>query len=356
LNNVAGAIALCFVLLAPLAAYGVYLLLRGLKGGGRIGKGLGAGALLIMALVLGALFTGGRLATGVVIQKRDAVQFARVELVPTVIHVLRVTVRLDAAAGAGDELTLALDPGHFDRLHEGQAIPLRLTALGPLKFARLADAPGWMQFPTLELRGLLRLAATAASLTALVLALAAIMLSWRWRLVAAASLVLALGLDAWALRPGWMARPEHGQATVLAMETVRQNRVKAWNYRSTRDNILFTLPVPYDEVKMQVTPAAGADPVMVVDRIDAGSMGQLSVGQNVPVVFARSDPRDAQLEGGRRTFFAKAYQARLRWVLLQTGVGPLILIGLGVGIWAWTRRKRSAPDAGAKAHGRPEGA
>jgi len=342
MNNVAGAVLLCLVMLGPLVGYGAYLILRRLKHGGRIGAALVA-LFVVPAVLFGAeVLMGGTIASGVVVKKSDTVQLARLELIPRVIHILRVQVRESGKEGGDNTLTLALDPGRFDHLREGQAVDLRQTGLGPIRFARLADGPGWAQLPFLELRGLGALAAIAVTLLAVGLCFLATIMRRRGPILAAAmvAIALALGLDAAATWPWWMPRPIGGSARVIDIRTVRQALIGYGSH--PRRSKLVTLPTPYDEVTLQLTPSPGADPVLVIDRIDQGSGGDLVIGGAASVAYAMSSPRDARLRQGTRTYATNAYASRLGGMAVDVGLGVLVLLGI---VAALSRLRRRRPHA-----------
>ena len=342
MNIVGGAVLLCLVMLGPLVGYGAYLILRRIKHGRLIGAMLAA-LFVVPAVLFGAEgLMGGKITSGVVVKKSDTVQLARLELIPRVIHILRVQVRDGGRDGGDNTFTLAIEPARIDRLREGQPVHLRQTGLGPVRFARLADGPGWAQLPFLELRGLGALAAIAVTLLAVGLCLLATIMRRRGPILAAAmvAIALALGLDAAATWPWWMPRPTDGSAKVIDIRTVRQALIGYGSH--PRRSKLVTLPTPYDEVTLQLTPAPGADPVLVVDRVDKGSGGDLAIGGIASVAYAVSSPRDARLRQGTRTYAMNAYASRLGAMAVDVGLGVLVLLGI---VLALSRLRRRRPHA-----------
>lgn len=348
MNTIAGAVVLCLVLLAPLVGYGGFLIFRGLGlrlgRGGRFG-GMAAAALAALAgLAAAGVLDGGQPTRAVVISRSETIKLARLELLPAVIHVLRVSVR-PVGAGSGP-VTLALDPGHFDRLREGQIVLLKVSAIGPLRFAHLADAPGWMQLPVLEFSGLAAVAAAASSIAAIGMGLLTPWLPRRWRGLALGAVLLAVALDASVFAPSWTARPLRGKATVVSVRTVSEARLQSWSSRRSTES--FALPTPYDEATLRFTPAPTAEPVTIVDRIDTGTGGDLTGAETVEVAYAQSDPRGARLTIGTRTYAEKAYAARLGGMAVQTSLGLMVL---SIGAFFMVRlasRRRPRPVAGVR--------
>jgi hypothetical protein len=348
MNNVAGAVLLGFVLIAPMVVYGAYRVLRLIKGGPWIGAVLAAAALLLVAASAGVLLLGGTPASGTVIRKHDSLQLARLELVPSVLHILRVEVALASSASGqgGDTVMLPLDPQSFDRLHEGDPIALMQTAIGPVRFARLAGAPGWSHLPVLEFRGVAAVCASVLSLLAAIACVLTPAMRARGRMVTVGLVASALLADGAVMRPLWMSRPSRASASVVETHTVREALLRdRLNRRSTET---FRLPLAYDEVTFTLTPAPGEDPVTAIDRIDEGSSGGLQVGSVVNVDFAASAPRDARLVAGHRRYLFKAWSARYGAAAV---LGGLVAAAVSVAVWAMSRRRRGARPAPAAAEG-----
>src|SRR5690242_10213345 len=136
MNNAAGALMLCLVLLGPMVAYAAYRVLKWT--GAPKAAGWAVGALLLgLAGLLGLSFAGGHAETGIVAQKTETVQFGRQQLLPSVIHILRLRVDAGAAHDLAGQMTVAPDPRQFDALRQGDRVRLQVSALGPFRSAHL---------------------------------------------------------------------------------------------------------------------------------------------------------------------------------------------------------------------------
>ena len=345
MNNVAGAVLLCFVLIAPLGVYGAYRVLRLVKGGRWIGAVLAAAAFLLLVASAGVVFLGGTPASGTVMRKHDTVQLARLELVPTVLHILRVEVALGPGGSGqgGDTVILPLDPQSFDRLHEGDPIALMQTAIGPVRFARLAGAPGWSHLPVLEFRGVAAVLASVLSLLAAIACVLTPAMRAPGRMATVGLLALALLADGAVMRPLWMSRASRTSATVVETHTVREALLRDRLNRQGTET--FRLPLAYDEVTFTLTPSPDADPVTAIDRVDEGSAGALQAGVVADVALDASAPRDARLVAGQRRYLFKAWSARYGAAAV---LGMLVAAAVSVGVWVISRRRggaRAAPAA-----------
>ncbi len=341
MNNVAGAVMLVFTLLAPMAVYFAYLLLRRIKGGRWIGLGLAVASIALLMLGAAQLFGGGDLVEGEIARKSETVQLARLQLIPSVLHILRVEVRTGAPETGltGGSLMLAVAPQAFDALHEAESVRLRQTAIGPLRFARLADAPAWSQIPQQEFTGLLAFFASAVSLLTIAAGVLTPVMRWPGRAAFVVLAVLAAGIDATATKSWWAPRTRVAAAKVMETRLVAEALVPSRTRRHSTE--VFPLPKPYDEVTLRLTPAAGVDPVIAIDRVDAGSAGNLTVGDTIPVALDPGDPRDARLTVGTRSYALAAYLARFGGLAALGAVAALSLFAAMV----WIDRRQAARPA-----------
>jgi hypothetical protein len=337
MNNLAGAVLLCLTLLAPMVIYGAYLVLRHFKAGRTIGLGLGVACMIVLGLMVAQTMAGGALVQGVVVAKSEQVQLARRQVIPSVLHILRAEVRVGGSPGqvGADTLILPLSPGPFDRLRVGSPVQLRQTRFGPLRLARLADAPGWAQLPGLEFTGVLNVLAGAANLLALGFGVLTPLMGWRGRAAFVAVAVLAGSMDVIATRSWWASRPQQETATVVEVRTVSQALLPSRLFRHYTE--VFRLPRPYDEVTLRLLPGPGADPVTAIDRVDSGSAGSLAAGEIVPVAFDAEDPRDARLKAGTRAYALAAYAARFG---ARAALGALAALAL-FGAMVYLGRRRA---------------
>src|SRR5206468_3594552 len=95
---------------------------------------------------------------------------------------------------------------------------------------------------------------------------------------------------------------------------------------SSRRRDDFSLPQPFDMAALAFVPAPGADTVVAVDRVDAGSVPALVAGGTVRVRFDPARPRAATIDGGARSY---AGRNRPLYVALIGGVFAVsTLVGL----------------------------
>lgn len=295
MNNVAGAILLIALLLLPFAIVVIVWVLKAVTGRVGHGKYIAAVISILVVSAVAIVRLTARPVHGIVREKTEQIQFARTSLLPSVLHVLRITVLpVDSSPDSGvlsQELSLALDPVAYDRLIEGQAVDLSESRLGPVRFARLADAAWWHVLPLHQMPEFETEERTAAT-----------------------------------------------TARVISIRTVRKALLRPW-YRP-RSTVVFPLPQAYDEVTLRLDTNGGVSEALTIDRIDSGSVQGLSPGLSVHVTYSKSNIRDARLVGAQRTYAWSAYRARMSAVLPQI-IGAVSLAFLvGVGLWRLTRRKK----------------
>jgi hypothetical protein len=139
--------------------------------------------------------------------------------------------------------------------------------------------------------------------------------------------------------------PPHGPtrpstAEVLAVRNVREALLPLWT--CPRETTVFPLPQTYDEVTMRLQTPGGAC-VVAVDRVDAGSVPDLTVGRTLPVLVPDSKEREARLTDGTRRYAARAWRARIGMLLPQfaAGLGVALLVAWGLLLIRRTARRRS---------------
>lgn len=104
-------------------------------------------------------------------------------------------------------------------------------------------------------------------------------------------------VDAW--RPRLV---EPTRAPAVAMARVEQVKEVEWLLRPGRRSWGWHLTQPYDVVVLSFVPAPGADAVVAVDAVDAGSIASLDGPAPRRVRFDSARPREARLADGTRTF------------------------------------------------------
>lgn len=261
---------------------------------------------LSLCVFLASVIASTQPVTGTVQQKTERVQVVQTGLLPTVLHIYRVvvvTTNAKAADGsARRELTLAVDAASFDRLSAGQTLMLREIRLGPLAFARLADAPIWR------------------------------FLAWP---------------EAQRFWPWYNAGNQPGPtrqylAIVLSVRTVHEALLHSW----TRRNATWVLPLPqpYDEVTFHLQ-VPGGPAVTALDRVDFGSLPNLSIGRTLPVIVSDARWREARLAHGTRRYAAQAWRGLLGVLMPQIIAGFALALLIGFGLWRLIRRlpRRAVP-------------
>jgi hypothetical protein len=123
----------------------------------------------------------------------------------------------------------------------------------------------------------------------------------------------------------------------LVTESPRHTRNSSSGMRSSRAELLR---VPYEVVQLRYVPAGGADSVLAVDEVDAGSVPLLSPGDVVRVRYQPATPHEALLVEGTRTFRQRNRFHFLFLVLGWVGIG--VAAGLA---WRLRGRRRAAAAA-----------
>jgi len=259
--------------------------------------------------VLALVFTGGILALAVlwlmqsgtsgraqIAAKIERITEAQGEILPAVRHELILQVRpLSNMTGDGGDLsTLNVSSQSFDRVHEGDVVPVTFVHFGPFRLTRLTG--DGLNIPWQRLSGLMTLCAKFMTAAGLVCVLGILFLKGRGRWIAGSVIVVAVVMDILALHPEWESRPDQGRGIITQVTHV--TAVELQSDTGPAEN--FTLRRPYDEVEFILKPNATTDPVKVVDRIDAKSMN-FAVGQSVEVAYSPSSPREARIIGGKRS-------------------------------------------------------
>ena len=143
-------------------------------------------------------------------------------------------------------------------------------------------------------------------------------------------LLLWLGLAfACAELPREEALPQHPVSATATIYIVRTIKTLGGgnNSRSIR------LQHPYQMVVLEFMPPGMDTPVKAVDKVDAGSVPELNVGQSVNIFYDAANPRIARLQQGTRNFPGQARTT----VILLAGAW-ILLLAIGAGISAFFRR------------------
>lgn len=238
-------------------------------------------------------------------------------------------------AGSGVEQFLTLSPSYerYDALIEGDAVDLRtLTLSRAVSLVRDATQSTWTWLPWGWLAFGVAAAAAAFAL---------------WKLSPTVTIVIAIvaGL-AWPLVSAWRddaAANDTAARTEQATATVHEvTRVTAWHLGSRRSSRArrafdeFVLVQPYDVVTLEFTPPGARGSVLAVDAVDvAGDAAPVALRDaRVPVHFAASRPRDAQLDGYARRWHWRDMAGVYRESVLVVAV---FLGGLLALSWGWRR-------------------
>ena len=173
-----------------------------------------------------------------------------------------------------------------------------------------------------------------------------------WVLVGAVALLLAarlatpivmltgaawLGAGLLFLFPARPPRTPSGvetSARVASILTVSESPRRS-QHRSRSSSHPERLRVPYQVVQLRLVPRDGADSVLAVDEVDAGSAPSLAPGAVVRVRYQPAAPREAMLVEGTRTF---RQRNRFHFLFLVLGAGA---IGIAAAL-AWRLRGRRA--------------
>lgn len=305
------------------------------------GSTCGGGALWLVVVVLYLCAGASRAAdadqAAMILSKSETLHQVPYEVVPAVSHGYAMTARLNTAATAGTEGVVNLDVTEvdFDRLHVGDMVKVRVALFGPFRTAQLSGVG--LRIPWQRFTALVALMARLLSAAAVICLIAVAFLQARLRILCAAVIVLALGLDLWALHGAWSPHPERGTARIVAISRVSNVH---FHWRSRHRDSDMALLQPYDEVEMVLKPAPDKDPVRFIDRVDAGSV-QLRVGQDVPVAFDPAFPREARLVDGGRSYGVLALLTQVLHVAAKALFGVLLLGGF----YLWLIRKRKPKAA-----------
>lgn len=248
--------------------------------------------------------------------------------------------------------TVNLSPEEYDSFHVGQQISVR--------YLRAVDVPNFPTSHTLREMHVLpmaRLANTHAfsglteNVPALWLGVAAALLGAAvllagWRFVspstfwwpAGALIIAGAGFAFFSDFPRPTSKPAFG---VQQAEGKVKNITRITRLLQSRRSRGIDAKQPIDVIEVEFVPAIGLDPVLAVDLIDEGSLGQVKQGSAVQLTFERNSPRVAQIAGARRDFQRLNFEGAL-----QDGLLYLAVLGAGFGLWLfvpwWWKRTRRA--------------
>ena len=291
-------------------------------------------AALLLPFVGPAVYieVGGKSAPATIIEKREQIRI----VTDSWSRSLLVGVRFQAA-GVDDpvQTPILVTAATYDSLHVGDQVRVRyvlypfLRALGNVASARLESQPPFGSFT----------AFADSFLTWLIVGGAV----WLWLIVTFAKRRSAwLGVPAFLLLigggiyvgSGWPPpAPAGPRATASASVSRTYEVTRVWGGRRTQSEEAVQ---PYTIVELSFTPQGMTDPVRAVDMIDAGSVASLQENAAVPITYSVRNPRWAQIDGARRTYY---------WKNLRTFavIAALLAVLFGVS-WLFRRvRKRARP-------------
>jgi hypothetical protein len=324
--------------------------------------------LIVAALACGLLLRvgpdiGGTLVAGEVTGKREAIEMP---LQDTWRHVYEISYRYqphDASYPAMGHHPV--DVALYDRLHVGSRVGVfyrRLPVVGVVfgPESAIAESSWWSRVPlpsewardVAELvaigiavvlgfiayrrdsrpLGLIAVivAVTVASSVLLVGFLLFPILFWMWRGSPGKGfgwvLLFSMALTTATLyqrvpRPGPQPSGRQGHATgvVRSVRTVDQ----IWASWSPNGGSIGGQGIsqPFQMVDVEFTPAARAESVHALDRVDLGSVPQLREGAAVPVTYPLADPRAAWMSVGSRDYGRRAWAYIL---VLTYGIGAAL--------------------------------
>lgn len=261
---------------------------------------IGSAVAIALALSLW-LDRSGATTTGIVVRKDETLWGSRAG---RYVHHLSMWVRLHPSGMRDSVLTeVGADLAEFDTLRAGGPVRIRYLPAHP-SFARLAGRT------TLDVvRGVIPPGGEGIAWAAL--AVAVVVLSWvvlgrsrvgRAVAVSLTLVALAVGLVAiFTMRPPPALRPpvRTTMGRVAWIDRITTYDVGGRHTRPTR------LPAPYDVVGVRLLATGGRDSVLGADAVDTGSIRGLRLGTPVSVRYAARDPREVEIAGATRTFYAR---------------------------------------------------
>jgi hypothetical protein len=311
----------------------------------KIGRGLGReharwlgvalpilGLMAVPSLIGWALDQFGVVRRGVVVDRREAIERradggwrAR----------YAIAVRLP---GSEAMIRLPATAAVFDNLHFGDPVEIRSLG-GRVRRLEAMPSSGWMSAPRgteavglvaammailggLALMGMSGARARAGAATRVAAGRARLL-----RGVIGVGLIVAGSLGcARRLRP-YRGEPEPRPPLATGRGTVRS----IWEVGEA-----FGLAVtqPYLLVGIELTPAGARSSVLAVDAIDAGSVANLQVGDQLEVQYSAAAPRQLRLGFGRRTFGERNRGVARVWL------GAVLVIIVAAAAVRWRRASR----------------
>jgi hypothetical protein len=222
-------------------------------------------------------------------------------------------------------VTAKLDEAHFDQLRTGRPTTLRYLrredmprlpgaeTLRDMRLLPVAKLPGQYVYETKVVR-------------ALQWALCGVLLLVFWRVLrlpafplvaAGVGVLLVVALNSEFPRP--TPEPRAGVRTATGRIGSVQRIESVFSGSRSRG---VEAAQPIDVVGVEFTPAPGAEPVLAVDLLDAGSL-DLKPGVPVVVSYEAEAPRTARIQGGTRQFAEK----NLRGAIVVGGLSVAVLLG-----------------------------
>lgn len=270
----------------------------------------------------------GVIAPGSVVAKREVIS----TFTNTWARNLYVDVRYQPQdATEAEVIVLAVDATTYDRMHTGDETQVRYTPhpllrkLSTLGFTRLQS----LSSPAVLVARLGNFPIAGLAGVVLWFVLLAIWSKWRsnWLMLLLLLLMVAGSI---VITMGWPTPQPPGGLTA-GSATIQQIR-RVDKLLQGRRSAAIEAAQPYDIVELSFVPAGRTDPVVAVDMLDAESVPNLSTEATVPIRYSAQNPRWAQIDGARRTFYRKN--------LISVAVIPLALLGIVLLWWLLNHFRR----------------
>lgn len=234
-----------------------------------------------------------------VVEKHEV---ARTEPDGTWKHEFRVVTQF-TVPGENEPRTedLSAEEGLYDSLTAGDAVEVRFW-----------DAGGWFEFIRLASRSTFSILRESGVLIFPVLIAGVVLFGLlvaqktkdTTKGIFAGMGVAVLAVFAWQMASVWLAMLPLGGPQATAVAAIRDIDLYTEIRSSENDEDETVLIQPFELVEVTFVPEDWQDPVVALDRVDAGSL-PLEIGGTVSVVYRTDLPRQIRLEGGGRTYVWK---------------------------------------------------
>ena len=291
----------------------------------------GLGTLLFFLLVIGVIVgwpmylkNSGTQASGVITDKIETVRirygnwFRRFEILAT--YSIPGQPMQHRATCDVDEKT-------YDSLHRGGPVTVYYDA----NLLNQPFIPATLLSPCTVTASIISWNSSMPGLIVAGAALLGILFLWR---------VLRIRIAAWLLLPWfcWLfasfvlpqaePEPRHAVSATATVDSI--TTVKTVSGRENSRDI--PLMHPYQILRLKYTPAGMDGPVLGVDKVDSGSVPNLTQGQNVAIVYDAEHPRVVRVQGGTRTFPGQARTIVI--VICAVFVGLIVVLAVIRGLFS----------------------